>query len=74
MEGHLFLSRNNHLQCLLSMGKFLKKYHLTPQNKQQVVLLSKRKTTSCLAIHRLARKIEFKQSLVDLQQNQPQQK
>ena len=74
MEGHLFLSRNNHLQCLLSMGKFLKKYHLTPQNKQQVVLLSKRKTTSCLAIHRLERKIEFKQSLVDLKQNQPQQK
>ena len=55
-------------------GKFLKKYNLTPQIKQQVVLLSKRKTTSYLAIHRLARKIEFKQSLVDLQQNQPQQK
>ena len=74
MEGHLFLSRNNHLQCHLSMGKFLKKYHLTPQNKQQVVLLSKRKITSCSAIHRLARKIGFKQSLVDQQQNQPQQK
>ena len=55
-------------------GKFLKKYNLTPQIKQQVVFLSKRKTTSYLAIHRLARKIEFKQSLVDLQQNQPQQK
>ena len=74
MEVHLFFSRNNHLQCLLSMGKFLKKYHLTPQNKQQVVLLSKRKTTSCLAIYRLARKIEFKQSVVDQQQNQPPQK
>ena len=56
------------------MGKILKRYNLTAQNKQQVVLLPKRKTTSCLAIHRLARKIEFKHSLVDQQQNQPQQK
>ena len=56
------------------MGKFLKKYNLTPQNKQQVVLFSKRKTTSWSAIPRLARKIEFKQSVVDQQQNQRQQK
>ena len=55
-------------------GKLLKKYNLTPQNKQQVVLLSQRKTTSWLAIHRFARKIEFKQSVVYKQQNQPQQK
>ena len=51
------------------MEKFLKKYNLTSQNKQQVVLLSKRETTSWLAIHRLVRKIEFKQSVVDQQQN-----
>ena len=56
------------------MGKFLKKYNLTSQNKQQVNLFSKGKTTSCSTIHRLVRKIEFKQSVVDLQQNQPQQK
>ena len=56
------------------MVKFLKKYNLTPQNKQQVVLLSKRKTLSWSAIHTIARKIEFKQSLVDQQQNQTQQK
>ena len=54
------------------MGKSLKKFNLNPQNKQQVVLLLKRKTTSWSAIHRLARKIEFKQSIVDQQQNQPQ--
>ena len=58
----------------LVLGKVLKKYYLTPQNKQQVVLLSKRKTTSFSAIHRLARKIEFKQSVVDQQQNQLPQK
>ena len=56
------------------MGKFLKKYNLTLQNKKQEVLLSKRKTVSCSAIYTIARKIEFKQSVVDQQQNQPQQK
>ena len=64
----------NNLINPLVLGKVLKKYNLTPQNKQQVALLSKRKTTLCSAIHRLARKIEFKQSVVDQQQNQPQQK
>ena len=49
----------------LALGKVLKKYNLTPQNKQQVVLLSKRKTATWSAIHRLARKLEFKQSVVD---------
>ena len=53
----------------LALGKVLKKYNLTPQNKQQVVLLSKRKTTTWIAIHRLARKLEFKQS-VAIQQEQ----
>ena len=56
------------------MCKFLKKYNLTPQDKQQVFLLSKRKTISWSAIHRLAREREFKQLLVDQQQNQPLQK
>ena len=51
-----------------AIGKGLKKYNLTPQNKQQVVLLSKRKTATWSEIHRLARKLEFKQSVVDQQQ------
>ena len=49
----------------LALGKVLKKYNLTPNNKQQIVLLSKRKTATWSAIHRLARKLEFKQSAVD---------
>ena len=57
----------NNLINHLTLGKVLKKYNLTPQNKQQVVLLSKRKTTTWSAIHRLARKLEFKQSLVEQQ-------
>ena len=58
----------NNLINTLSLGKVLKKYNLTPQNKQQVVLLSKRKTATWSAIHRLARRLEFKQSVVDQQQ------
>ena len=54
----------------LALGKVLNKYKLTTKNKQQVVLLSKRKTATWSAIHRLARKLEFKQSLVDQQQQQ----
>ena len=56
----------------LALGKVFKKYNLTAQNKQQVVLLSKRKTTTWSAIHRLSRKLEFKQSLIDQQQQQQQ--
>ena len=58
----------NNLINPLALGKVLKKYNLTPQNKQQVVLFSNRKTATWSAIHRLARKLEFKQSIVDKQQ------
>ena len=64
----------NNLINPLALGKVLKKYNLTPQNKQQLVLLSKRKTATWSAIHRLARKLDFKQSVVDQQQNKLQQK
>ena len=62
----------NNLINPLALGKVLKKYNLTPQNKQQVVLLSKRKTTTLSVIYRLARKLEFKQSVLDQQQQQQQ--
>ena len=62
----------NNLINPLALGKVLKKYNLTPQNIQQLVLLSKRKTATWSAIHRLARKLEFKQSVVDQQQQQQQ--
>ena len=55
----------NNLINPLALGNVLMNYNLTPQNKQQVVLLSKRKTATWTAIHRLARKLEFKQSAVD---------
>ena len=59
----------NNLINPLALGKVLKKYNLTPKNKAQIVL-SKRKTATWSAIHRLARKLEFKQSVVDQQQQQ----
>ena len=55
----------NNLINPLALGKVLKKYNLTPQKKQQVILLSKGKNATWSAIHRLARKLEFKQSAVD---------
>ena len=54
----------------LALGKVLNKYKLTPKNKQQVVLLSKRKTATWSAIHRLARKLEFQQTVTQKQQQQ----
>ena len=62
----------NNLINPLALGKVLKKYNLTAQNKQQVLLLSKRKTATWSAIHRLARKIEFKHSVFDQHHNQLQ--
>ena len=64
------MKSNNNLINPLALRKVLKKHNLTLQNKQQVVLLSKRKTATCSGLHRLARKLEFKQSLVDQKQQQ----
>ena len=57
----------NNLINPIALGKVLKKYKLTPQNKQQVILLSKRKTATWSAIHRLTRRLEFKQLVIDQQ-------
>ena len=55
----------NNLINPLALGKVLKKYKLTSKNKEQIVLLSKRNSTTWSAIHRHSRKLEFKQSVVD---------
>ena len=60
----------NNLINPLALGKVLKKYNLTPQNKQQVVLLSNRKTATWSAIYRLARKLEFQKTVTQQQQQQ----
>ena len=58
----------NNLINPVALGIVFKKYNLTPKNKEQIVLLSKRKTATLSVIHRLARKLEFKQSVLDQQQ------
>ena len=56
----------------IALGKLLKKYNLTPKNKQQVILLAQRKTATWSALHRLARKLEFKQSVFNQKHYQQQ--
>ena len=58
----------NNLINPLALCKVLYKYNLTPQNKQQLVLFSKRQTATCSTLQRLARKLEFKQSITNKQQ------
>ena len=52
------------------IGKLLKKYNLTPKNKQKIILLAQRKTATWTGLNRLARKLEFKQSVANQQQQQ----
>tara|TARA_B100001175_G_scaffold74634_1_gene62330 strand:+ start:73 stop:270 length:198 start_codon:yes stop_codon:yes gene_type:complete len=56
----------------IALGKLLKKYNLTPKNKQQVILLAQRKTATWSALHRLARKLEFKDTVANQQHYQQQ--
>ena len=60
----------NNLINPLALGIVLKKYNLTPKNKEQIILLSNRKNATWSAIHRLARKLEFKKSVANQQQQQ----
>ena len=62
----------NNLINPLALGKVLKRYNLTSQNKQQVVLLSKQKTATLSSIKRLARKLEFKKSVLKQKEQKKQ--
>ena len=54
----------------IALGKLLKKYNLTPKNKEKVILLAQRITATWSGLNRLARKLEFKQSVANQQQQQ----
>ena len=54
----------------IALGKLLKKYNLTPKNKQKVILLAQRKTATWSGLNRHARKLEFKESVTNQQQQQ----
>ena len=58
------MKTNNSIN-FLALGKLLKKYILTPKNKQRVILLAQRKTATYADLQRLARKLEFKESVLD---------
>jgi len=45
------------------LGKLLKTYDLTLKNKQKVIISAQRKTATWSGLHRLAKQLEFKQSL-----------
>ena len=52
----------------IALGKLLKRYNLTSKNRQQVISLAQRKTATWYGLNRLARKLEFKQSILDQKQ------
>ena len=54
----------------LALGKLLKKYNLSPKNKQKIILLAQRKTATWSGLHRQARKLEFQQTVTQQQQQQ----
>ena len=52
----------------LALGKLLKKYNLNSKNKKQVFLLAQRKAATWSSLHRLAKRLQFKQTVVDQKQ------
>ena len=52
----------------LALGKLLKKYNLNSKNKKQVILLAQRKAATWSSLHRLAKRLQFKQTVVDQKQ------
>ena len=55
----------NSINSLL-LGKILKKYNLSPKNKQKIILLAQRKTATWSG--RQARKLEFQQTVTQQEQ------
>jgi len=52
----------------LALGKMLKKYNLNSKNKKQVILLAQRKAATWSSLYRLAKRLQFKQTVVDQKQ------
>ena len=48
-----------------ALGKLLKTYKLTPKNKQKVIISAQRETATWSGLNRLAKKLEFIQSVKD---------
>ena len=52
----------------LALGKLLKKYNLNSKNKKQVILLAQGKEATWSSLHRLIKRLQFKQTVVDQKQ------
>ena len=51
----------------IKLGKLLKRFKLTPKNKQKIIKEAQKDYSTWSSIEKLARKLEFKNSMVDKQ-------
>ena len=51
----------------IRLGRLLKRFKLTPKNKQKIIKEAQKDYSTWSSIERLARKLEFKNSMVDKQ-------
>ena len=49
-----------------SLGKLLKSYKLTSRGKQAILKAAQKRSTTWSGLNRLARKIEFKESITNI--------
>ena len=48
----------------IKLGKFLKRFKLTPKNKQEIIQEAQKDYSTWSSLERLARNLEFKNSVV----------
>tara|TARA_Y100001935_G_C17258042_1_gene484757 strand:- start:756 stop:938 length:183 start_codon:yes stop_codon:yes gene_type:complete len=51
----------------IRLGRLLKRFKLTPKNKQKIIKEAQKDYSTWSSIEKLARKLEFKNSMVDKQ-------
>ena len=49
----------------IKLGKLLKRFKLTPKNKQKIILEAQKDYSTWYSLERLARNLEFKNSLAN---------
>ncbi len=47
----------------IKLGKFLKRFKLTPKNKQKIILEAQKDYSTWTSLERLARNLEYKNSI-----------
>ena len=54
----------------IKLGKLLKRFKLTPKNKQKIIQAAQKDYSTWSSLERLARNLEFKNSLVQQKPNE----